>query len=568
MDCESMIYSEEYMDFIFNLASFNIPSFDISIFKDEGCLINVTPRIVNAYYEKAKLPPLALDLYNYEVIPKCYTIMEEPENTNDSVFASVINRQRLTGEGVMIGFVDTGIRYESASFRNADGTTRIVGIWDQTVRGNAPEGFYYGSAYTRQQIDEALRSANPQQLVPVTDTNGHGTYLASIATGSEDGIGGLAGIAPKADIAVVKLKEAKEYLKEFYLIKRNGAQGQQPIFQENDIMLAMKYLKELADSQGKELVICFALGSGTANYAALPFLSNYIEYLSESLCYVVMGTGNEANKRHHFTGMVRRDSPLDIEVRSNQNSVGYWLEIWGNIPDIYSVGIMSPGGDTVERIVYKIRETQEFNFTFENTKVSVNYLLYGSKEVNPLIVIKVTAPSNGVWKFRLNGERVIYGEVNAYLPLTEYIEGETYFLASNPDRTLVSPSGTMEGFSFGAYDPRRNSIYYASGRGYPATELIKPDLAAQGVQVLGLGADERLTAYSGTGVAAAVAAGTIALFLQWAIVQENVPRIGTMMVQTFLQQGAARSENRQYPNREWGYGALDLEETLSLFRYT
>lgn len=563
MDCESMIYSEDYMDLILNSASI-----DLSLFDERGCMVNVTPRIINIYYQKSAIAPLSLEDYSYEEIPKCLTIMEEPENVQDSVFASIVNKQELTGEGIMIGFLDTGIRYESASFRNSDGSTRIVGIWDQTTRGKAPDGFYYGSAYTREEIDEALRSADPQQLVPVTDTNGHGTYIASIAAGSVGGPEGLEGIAPKAEIAVVKLKEAKEYLKEFYLIKNNGEQGQQPIFQENDVMLAMKYLKELAESRKKELVICMALGSGPSNYASLPYLSDYIEYLSEGHNHIIIGTGNEANKRHHFCGKLGDNMPLDIEVRSSNNRVGYWLEIWGNIPDFYTIGITSPGGDTVDKILYKLNQTQQFNFSFEKTKITVNYLLYGSKVLNPLVVIRVLTPSDGVWKFRLNAERIVYGEVNAYLPLTGFIDGESYFLESSPNRTLVNPSGTDDAITFGAYDPRRNSIYYASGRGYPPLGLIKPDLAAQGVQVLGLGPSENLTAFSGTGVAASVAAGTVALFLEWGVVQGNSPNMGNTMVHNFLLQGATRSDNREYPNREWGYGALDLEQTLSLFRYS
>ena len=81
-------------------------------------------------FQKAVNPPISLDYYGYETIPKLYTIMEERENVSESIFAEMTNRQKLTGEGILMGFVDTGIDYRSPAFRNSDGTSRIKYIWD------------------------------------------------------------------------------------------------------------------------------------------------------------------------------------------------------------------------------------------------------------------------------------------------------------------------------------------------------------------------------------------------------------------------------------------------------
>ncbi len=68
----------------------------------------------------------------------------------------------LDGRGIMIGLVDTGIDYTNEIFKDLDGRTRIVGIWDQTIQtGRPPEGFFYGTEYTQRQINEALRSEEP-----------------------------------------------------------------------------------------------------------------------------------------------------------------------------------------------------------------------------------------------------------------------------------------------------------------------------------------------------------------------------------------------------------------------
>lgn len=414
-----------------------------------------------------------------------------------------------------------------------------------------------------------MRAQEPFSVVNSVDTNGHGTYIASIACGSDDSATGFKGIAPKADIAVVKLKEAKTFLKDLYLIpNENGTRS--PVFQENDILLALKYLDEISKKENKTLVVCMTLGSHIGSLGAVPFLSSYITYFSEQNNFVVVGTGNEANKRHHYSGRIEEDSQGEIEIRTNNNKTGFWMEIWGVAPDIYSIGITSPGGDRIEKIVNKIAETQMFDFVFEKTQITVDYLLYGQREEAPFVIIRMITPSNGVWKIHLNAERVINGEVNAFLPIQQFIQGETYFLESDPNRTLVNPAGTQTAISVGAYDSRNNSIYYASGRGYPIQEIIKPDIAAFGVRVLGASnrGDTSLAAYSGTGVSAAVTAGAIALFMQWAVVLENAPFVGSVIVKNFLLQSASRSDNRQYPNREWGFGTLDLEEMLALFRYS
>lgn len=560
-ECGQFITSEEYLDLITNAEFYDVDALQL------GCYIAVNDRIINNYTPREGLAPLSLDYYGYENVPKCYTIMESAENVNESAVAEVLNTQELTGKGIIIGFVDTGIDYVNSAFRFLDGTSRITHLWDQSIAGKAPEGYYYGAEYTQSQINEALRNENPYDIVPSTDKNGHGTYIASVAAGSDDITGKFKGIAPQADIVVVKLKEAKKYLKEFFLIEDKE---DVPVFQENDIILGLKYMSEIARKEDKVLVVCMALGSSIGGYGATTFLASYIDSLALGRNFIVVGTGSEANKRHHFSGQINQEFPSEMEIRTNGNKTGFWLEIWGDAPDIFSIGITSPGGDRIEKIVYRLEETIEYDFVFEKTKVTVDYLLYGERESSPLIILRMITPSNGVWKINLNGERIIYGNVNAFLPLNEFLQGETYFLESNPDSTLTGPSGARGAITVGAYDSRNNSIYYSSGRGYTSQRYIKPDIVAMGVKVLGASnrSDGSFAAYSGTGVSAAVTAGAVALFLQWAVVEGNYPVIGNVIVKNFLNQSATRNDGRTYPNREWGYGSLNLEEMFALFRYS
>lgn len=153
----------------------------------------------------------------------------------------------LTGEG---------IDYMHPIFRYSDGSTRIIGIWDQTIQtGETPEGILYGSEYTKAQIDQALKLDDPYQLVPTTDDIGHGTFMAGIAAGGEDVDNDFIGAAPRAAIAMVKLKEAKPYLKDYFRVREEAY-----AVQENDIMMGIKYLLNLSGRLNMPAVILITLG--------------------------------------------------------------------------------------------------------------------------------------------------------------------------------------------------------------------------------------------------------------------------------------------------------------------
>lgn len=116
----------------------------------------------------------------------------------------------LSGQGIIVGIVDSGIDYANQDFRNEDGTTRIEALWDQSVPGNPPMGYALGTEYTREQINEALEETDPlarQDLLPSRDISGHGTAVAGIAAGNGRGSEGrrYRGAAPEAELVVVKM---------------------------------------------------------------------------------------------------------------------------------------------------------------------------------------------------------------------------------------------------------------------------------------------------------------------------------------------------------------------------
>lgn len=214
-----------------------------------------------------------------------------------------------------------GIDYTNPAFRYSDGSSRIVRIWDQTIQdGTPPVGILYGADYTREQINAALLSENPYDVVPSRDMNGHGTFLAGVACGSESENGDFIGAAPQSEIIMVKLKEAKQYLRDFFFVK-DGV----PAYQENDIMMAVSYLNGVANILNRPLVICVALGNSAGSHASEGFLPSYLNYIcGRRKRVVVTAAGNEANARHHFQGRIIGEMEHeDAEITVEENTKGF-----------------------------------------------------------------------------------------------------------------------------------------------------------------------------------------------------------------------------------------------------
>ena len=204
MDCKEAVYSEDYYDLIIEYGSIGANTSVIPA--DCRQEINVAYSI--GYFNRERLPDLNITDYTYSAIPQCFTLMDDAALSGSGIL-KVQNQPTLSlkGEGILLGFLDTGIDYQNPVFQNGPASSRIVSIWDQTIRdGRQPEGFLYGSEYRTEEINAALRSEDPLAFVPSVDEDGHGTFLAGVAAGSEDVPGDFSGAAPYADIAVVKLK--------------------------------------------------------------------------------------------------------------------------------------------------------------------------------------------------------------------------------------------------------------------------------------------------------------------------------------------------------------------------
>lgn len=556
MTCEEQIYSNEYFDFIVETGQ---PEPELV---ESECMQPVDTNFKISYVRREGNPPLSIQNYLYSSIPKCFALLDQ-----SALEVSGILRMQnqptlsLTGQGVLMGFLDTGIAYDNLLFRYPDGSTRIGAIWDQTIAGAPPDGFLYGTEYTREAINEALAMEDPYERVPSRDGNGHGTFVAGVAAGGADYAADFIGAAPDAELAVVKLKQAKPYLREFYFIPDEAV-----VYAENDIMTAVAYLRQLAERKGKPLVICIAVGTNMGSHGEVGSLGNYLREVGiRSGNVIVTAAGNEANARHHYFGRLE-ETVQTVEMNVEANVNGFIAEVWARAPERYALTVTSPTGESITKKPSITESHIEYRFLFENTFVTIDYRQVGRGRGDQLIYVRFYRPTRGIWSLQIAGIGDISEAYHIWLPMREMVSGEVFFLRSNPDTTITVPSTEDVPITVGAYDARDGSLYIGSGRGYTVDGRVKPDFTAPGVNVYGPEPLGNYVTRTGTSAAAAVTAGACAQFLEWAVVEAGFNRVNTVETKNFLIRGARRESGRSYPNREWGYGKLDIYNAFDVLR--
>ena len=562
ISCKEKISSEDYWDFIFPP---NRSQEVLGVDSGDMCMQEMDFDFYAAYVNRLDLEPLTLERYWYNSIPDCYSLLDM-EALEDAGITAVQNYPtlKLLGENVMIGFVDTGINYSNPIFFDSEGKTRIVGIWDQTIQtGTPPEGLEYGSAYTEEEINRALRAENPLDIVPSEDLHGHGTFLASVAAGGADLELQFLGAAPAASIAVVKLKEAKKYLKDFYAIREDAL-----CYQENDIMLGLKYLNHLAQQRKMPLVICIALGTNFGGHNGTTPLSLILDFYSRVLNRsVVIGTGNEAAKRHHYYHrFADRNSTSSAEIRVGNGVTGFVTELWSALPNVVTLSITSPSGERTRQVSLRQGYRYHFVFTFERTEVDVEYRLFLENNDSQLIFMRFHNPAPGIWRINVEPIQMSEGEYHMWLPMEEFLSGEVYFLEANPDNTLTEPGTSRHAMTVAYYNSDDNAVDINSGRGYTRDGIIKPDFAAPGVNITGAGIQKNFVTRSSSSAATGITAGAVALLLEWIMQQPGARGVSASQIRTIIVLGANRQPQAEYPNEEWGYGTMDLYRSLDTLR--
>jgi subtilisin family serine protease len=503
--------------------------------------------------------------FGYSAMPNLYSPI-----SNASLEASGIPRIRnvpnfnLLGEGVLIGIIDTGIDYTNPIFQYADKTTRIASIWDQTIEsGPAPMGRTYGTEYPRQRINEALASSDPLAVVPSVDEVGHGTMVAGIAGGNASPENDFVGVAPGVEYVVVKLKPAKRYLLKFYRVPEGIL-----CFQENDILFALEYLLDISFQMQRPIALCIALGSSQGGHDGRGILSSYLSIIANIPGVIaIVAAGNEGNSRRHYAGRVNPETGYDVvELNVGGKESGFSMEIWGQSPSIFSIDILSPSGEYVSRIAVGMDENREISFIFEQTILFIDYQIIESESGDQLILVRFENPTEGIWRFNVYERGDLNLGFHIWLPMGNLISRNTFFNRSDPYTTVLSPGNSEVPLTVTAYNHEDDSLYMESSRGYSRLGVVTPSVAAPGVNIIGPTLDKGYASFSGTSTSAAYVAGVAAMLLDWGIIQNNLPGMRTVEFKKLVMRGARRDKNLRYPNRDWGYGILDVYNIFDSLR--
>lgn len=528
-----------------------------------GPIENITP--LNArqsilHILSTEIDMCDLGIFPYHFYPSIYTLC----STASLEKSGIIQIQRnpnfaLYGQGVLVAVIDSGIEYQHQAFRNADNTTRIVSIWDQTINEVSsvpPEGFLYGTQYSRELINEALQSDTPLEIVPSTDEIGHGTMIAGIIAGNENMDENFSGVVPQAELVVVKLKQAKQKNRQIMAVRNDVI-----CFQSTDIIAGIRYVYEVAQQLQRPLAICIALATNEGGHDGRSAMSNYLSIISQTPRFdVVIAVGNEGNSQRHYFGTIIAGpaSYQTFQLNVSEKDTLFSFEIWQSAPYRLSLGITSPSGENIENIYPQLNQCRRVNFIFESSVIWVNNIISESVTGDQLILIRFYRPMAGIWTFRLTNIDNQSSSFHAWLPTGDIISNETYFIGSNPNTTITAPSAALYALAITAYNQENNSILLTSGRGFTRTDIIKPDLAAPGFNITCPILGNQYGSLTGTGSSAAHATGIVAMVLEWAVVNQNFQSITGTDINSLLIRGANRSNNLTYPNQIWGYGEISI----------
>ncbi|MDF2820674.1 MAG: Subtilase family [Clostridiales bacterium] len=342
---------------------------------------------------------------------------------------------QLRGNGVLVAIIDSGIDYTHPAFVYEDNTSKLISIWDQTISGAPPQGFYFGTEYTTEQINTALTSESPFLVVPTVDESGHGTFLAGVAAGRFMPESNFSGTAPNAELVIVKLKPAKNYLRDLLVVKPETT-----IYQDNDIMLGIKFALQKAAQLGRPLVICLSLGTNLGGHDGRTIFEEYLDIISSNhkTC-VVTAMGNETTlARHTSLRFNQANQVSNVNIRIGSNEIGFLLTIWGESPDIFTVGIITPSGESVQQVPARLGQSDLISFILEPTTILIEYHIFENRTGGPLIIMRFNKPSEGIWTIRLARVSGVNQTIHMWLPCCNWITTNTYFMEPNADTTFWS----------------------------------------------------------------------------------------------------------------------------------
>ena len=493
-----------------------------------------------------------------------YGLFEAKENS--CIYPSLQQEKNLTGQGVLMAIIDSGIDYLLPDFQ-FNGESRILYLWDQsqppdeTKGQHTPAGFRVGTEFNKAQIDAAIQAATKTgnrrealQIVPQQDTSGHGTGVAAVAASSNSSIL-LKGVASGCELLIVKLGTTPE----------NDFPG------TTQLMRGITYALRKALELNRPLVINLSYGNSYGSHDGTSLLERFLDNASGVGRNVIcVGCGNEGAGGGHIEGNVKVDDMVELAVAERELTLN--IQLWKSYEDRFGVILVSPGRVRYEVVLSGSPGRQEV--VLGTTKVLIYVGMptpYSSLQELFFVFLPTGAyVDSGVWEWQFTPEKIVSGNYQMYLPTVALRNSGTRFFQPTPNLTLTIPSTARAVISVAAYNDTLNAYADFSGRGLPESGQIyldseggKPDLAAPGVGILAAKAGGGTDTYTGTSFAAPMVSGAAALLMEWGIIQGNDPYLYGEKVKAFLRKGAKpiRGEG-SYPNNRVGWGVLCLRDSL------
>lgn len=476
----------------------------------------------------------------YIELPK--NLMESDfQNNVASCIPKATSTYNLSGEGIVVGFVDSGIDYMHPAFRNEDGSTRIEYIYDLSLDG---------AIYDKKMINDAIKSENPYLLVPSIDNTGHGTHIVGISCGNGKISKENYGVAPKSSIIMVKA------------MRGAGALSSQ-------VMQGIKFIIDKGKELNMPVVINLSLSTNNGAHNGSSLLEQYIRTIANlERITICIASGNEGDAAHHvgkdFIGTLDETFKETFNIANDESivSMNFYKSI---LPDV-SLKLENPIGDSVTIVV------NEGYFQGGIGKDRYDIYISGPKpfelesEVKIILTTRSSYLIGGVWSLTINALNTYEGNYSIWLPVSEGINKQTRFLQPDNFNTLGIPATVNNVISVGSYNYRTRTLSSFSGRGKENSYCtVKPDIVAPGENVVGPVPNGGYDPKTGTSMASPQVAGISALLMEWGLIKGNDPYLYGQRLKSYLIKGAARTRlDINYPNPAWGYGTVCLFDSLNI----
>lgn len=538
----------------------NKPGYYVIVINDKYAIVSVKKDIELNTSEETTIQSI---LYVNAV--RMYTLQEiSPIEAAEVSFLQIGEPLNLTGKGVNVAIIDSGIDYLNEEFMNSNGETRIESIWDQTIistEEDESDSVPFGVLYKRNKINDAIKAykegKSPYEIVPSKDEIGHGTSMSGII-GAKGKNPNLKGVVPDCDFIVIKLIEDFSYEAQFEDVTVT-------VFNITVIFAALQFLYEYALMNLKPMVIYFPLGSSLGNHKGTGLLEQFIESISTTSGIVVVApVGNQRDVGGHASGIVSKVTGvqavgagvMELEISSQQKHL--WLEIWVELPNIMTLELVSPAGESTGIMPLIVDYTKNHTFIFEKTSIKVNYYFPEKNTGDELIRVRFYALRPGLWRLRLYAEYSLNGRYNAWIPQNGIKDENTRFSFPDPFGTITNPANSLFVVTVGAYNQNNNTLVPYSGMAALNDPAGKVDVAAGGVNALTVGLNNTTTIVNGTSVSTAVVAGVCAMIFQWGIIDGNDPDIYSETIKAYLVKGTVVRSGDVTPSPFWGYGILNV----------